>query len=92
MAIDARIDLHGMTQEQANTALYRFIHMARASDYRLVLVITGKGVAGQGILRQRVPDWLSTGELGSIIGGIREAQARHGGSGALYVRLKRAGK
>ena len=92
MAIDARIDLHGQTQEQAITALRRFIHLAYASDYRLVLVITGKGSLGQGILRQRVPDWLSTGELGSMVSGVRAAGVAHGGEGALYVRLRRAGR
>lgn len=89
LPIEARIDLHGMTQEQAITALRRFIHMAHASDYRLVLVITGKGEAGQGILRRRVPDWLSTGELASMVGGVQEAHIGHGGAGALYVRVKR---
>jgi DNA-nicking Smr family endonuclease len=63
--------------------------MAHASDYRLVLVITGKGDQGQGILRRRVPDWLATGELAAMVGGIQEAHIGHGGFGALYVRLKR---
>ncbi len=89
MQIDARIDLHGMTQEQAITALRRFVHMAHASDHRLLLVITGKGECGQGILRRRVPDWLHSGELGSMVSGVQEAHIGHGGSGALYVRLRR---
>jgi len=89
LPIEARIDLHGMTQEQAIIALRRFIHMAHASDYRLVLVITGKGEAGQGVLRRRVPDWLSTGELASMVSGVQEAHIGHGGAGALYVRVKR---
>ena len=88
-AIDARIDLHGMTQEQAIVALRRFIMMAQASGKRLLLVVTGKGEAGQGVLRRSVPDWLLTGELASMVSGVEEAHRGHGGSGALYVRLRR---
>ncbi len=88
-AIDAKIDLHGMTQEQAIIALRRFIVMAEASGKRLVLVVTGKGEAGQGVLRRSVPNWLATGELASMVSGVEEAHRGHGGSGALYVRLRR---
>jgi DNA-nicking Smr family endonuclease len=42
--IDARLDLHGMTQRQAHAALIRFLHQAQANDAKLVLVVTGKGL------------------------------------------------
>ncbi len=89
MSIDARIDLHGMIQSSAHTALSSFLFRAHANNCRLVLVITGKGEAGTGILRNQVPYWLKSGELAGIVSGFDEAHRNHGGSGALYVRLKR---
>ncbi len=89
MPIDARIDLHGMNQNRAISMLRDFIYQAQAEDYRLVLVITGKGEAGTGILRRSVPQWLSGGDLAAMVSGFQEAHISHGGGGALYVRLKR---
>jgi DNA-nicking Smr family endonuclease len=90
-AIDARLDLHGMTQAQAHTALLRFLHNAHARDARLVLVITGKGRGGEpGVLRRHVPHWLSLPEFRSLVVGFEDAHIVHGGEGALYVRLRRA--
>jgi DNA-nicking Smr family endonuclease len=90
-AIDARLDLHGLTQSEAHGALLRFLHNAQARDARLVLVITGKGRGGEpGVLRRQVPQWLGLPELRSLVVGFEDAGARHGGEGALYVRLRRA--
>ena len=47
-AIDARLDLHGLTQAQAHSALLHFLRTAGARGARLVLVITGKGARGDG--------------------------------------------
>jgi DNA-nicking Smr family endonuclease len=67
----------------------------------MVLVITGKGPAGQdseirpfgaperGVLKRLVPKWLAETELGALVTGYSTAKARHGGAGALYVRLRR---
>jgi DNA-nicking Smr family endonuclease len=94
-AIDARIDLHGMTQAQAHAALARFMRRAQHDGARFVLVITGKGVragehAGErGVLRRQVPHWLRLAELRDIVLGFEEAHVTHGGEGALYVRLRR---
>ena len=87
--IEAKIDLHGMIQSSAHTALRGFLLRARSNNCRLVLVITGKGEAGTGILRHQVPHWLTSGELATIVSGFQEAHRNHGGSGALYVRLRR---
>jgi DNA-nicking Smr family endonuclease len=89
---DARIDLHGMNQERAFAALLSFLRRSQARGARLVLVITGKGRAddnGRGVLRQRVPAWLSRPEYRDLIVGFEEAGRRQGGGGALYVRLRR---
>lgn len=93
--IDARIDLHGMTQTRAHHALSTFLHRASHDGMTFVLVITGKGrTTGQeserGILRRQVPLWLGLPEFRSLVVGFEEAHIGHGGAGALYVRIRRA--
>ncbi|HEY8573574.1 Smr/MutS family protein [Phenylobacterium sp.] len=87
--IGARLDLHGLDQDRARATLEAFLHRAWDEGFRAVLVITGKGVQGDGILRRRVPEWLAAPHLIAIVAGIAEAHRRHGGEGALYVALKR---
>lgn len=87
--IGARIDLHGLTQDRAKAALDAFLFRAFDDGWRAVLVITGKGVQGDGVLKKRVPDWLAEAHLAHVVAGISEAARHHGGGGALYVALKR---
>ena len=87
--IGGRIDLHGMTQDRAKAALEAFLTRAWDEGWRAVLVITGKGVQGDGVLKKRTPDWLGAPHLAHIVAGLSEAHRRHGGEGALYVALKR---
>ena len=88
--IDARFDLHGLTQAEAHAALSRFLHAARGRGARLVLIITGKGRSGgSGVLRRQVPMWLALPEFRELVIGFEDAHAAHGGEGALYVRLRR---
>jgi DNA-nicking Smr family endonuclease len=90
MAIDARLDLHGMTQAAAHRALARFIIEAAGDGARMALVITGKGRGGEGILRAAVPRWLNEPALRAQIVAIAPAPPQLGGSGALCVRLRRS--
>jgi DNA-nicking Smr family endonuclease len=92
--IDARLDLHGMTQHRAHHALFAFLQRANSDGLTFVLVITGKGrVTGpeseRGVLRRQVPQWLSLPEFRSLVVGFEEAHIGHGGEGALYVRVRR---
>jgi DNA-nicking Smr family endonuclease len=87
--IDSRIDLHGMTQMRAHAALQRFLEMASRRGDKIVLVITGKGREGGGILRRAVPLWLEESGMRAIAGAWRPAHPAHGGEGALYIRLRR---
>ena len=89
MTIDDRLDLHGLSQDQAHQQLTAFISRAVQQQMRHVLVITGKGRAGQGVLRQQVPVWLKQAPLAAYINAISHAQPQDGGTGALYIRLKR---
>lgn len=83
------IDLHGMTYDQARAGLTAYVMAAHAAGRRTVLVITGKGALGDGVLRRDAPEWLAQPPLRPLIAGISEAHRRHGGEGALYVALKR---
>ena len=87
--IEGRLDLHGMTQAEAHSALAGFIRRARADGKRCVLVITGRGAVGGGILRMAVPRWLEEPEFRPHLLAIAAAQPRDGGTGALYVMLRR---
>jgi DNA-nicking Smr family endonuclease len=91
--IEARLDLHGMTQARAHHALSDFLRHAHLDGLTLVLVITGKGKIGskseRGILRRQVPQWLSQPEFRTLVVGFEEAHIGHGGEGALYVRIRR---
>jgi DNA-nicking Smr family endonuclease len=81
---DARLDLHGLTQDAAYRTLIGFLVRSQAQAFKLVLVITGKG----GILRGVLPLWLGQAELRPLVAGLREAHMRHGGSGAFYILLR----
>jgi len=93
--IDARIDLHGMTQAAAHGALLHFLHRAQRDGVRVALVITGKGKAGtdphaeRGVLKRQVPLWLESPDLRPLVIGFEAANIGHGGAGALYVRMRR---
>jgi DNA-nicking Smr family endonuclease len=78
-----------------------FLLHAQGRGDRLVLVVTGKGVSKgaaslsdfePGVLRRSVPHWLQAPEMRGIVLGFEEAARSHGGSGALYVRLRRSGQ
>ena len=91
--IDARLDLHGMTQTRAHRTLLGFLQRAHHDGLTFVLVITGKGMAGdteRGVLRRQVPNWLALPEFRTLVLGFEEAHIGHGGEGALYVRIRRA--
>ena len=90
--IDARLDLHGMTQAEAHAALSRFLHRVQASGAKFVIVVTGKGARGtgeQGVLRRQVPLWLRLPEFRSLVVGFETAHIGHGGEGALYVQVRK---
>ena len=86
---EARLDLHGLTAAQAERRLVRFVDQAARTGVRCVLVITGKGSEGKGVLRRLVPLWLKTAPLSGQILAISQALQADGGEGALYVMLRR---
>lgn len=101
--IEARLDLHGFTRDQARTHLAQFLTLCQNRHYLWVLVITGKGRpkvnedssnqnSPQGVLQDLVPQWLEGSALQAVVSGYTLAKPQDGGSGALYIRLKRKGK
>jgi DNA-nicking Smr family endonuclease len=95
--VEAKIDLHGMRQDEAHSALHGFLRREQKRGTKLVLVVTGKGMVGaslfgdeRGVLRRMVPHWLRLPEMRALVVGFEEAEQRHGGSGALYIRLRRS--
>lgn len=91
MAVAARLDLHGHSQDEAHDALIGFVTSCAAAGHRCVLIVTGKGTfsRGGGVLRQRVPEWLNQPPCRAHIVAMAAARPRHGGAGALYVLLRR---
>lgn len=94
--LEAVIDLHGLRQSDAHQRLRSFLVSEQHRGARLVLVITGKGGAGtsaggeeRGVLKRTVPHWLRMADLRATVLGFEDASLNHGGSGALYVRLRR---
>ncbi len=91
VVIEARIDLHGLTQGEAYGLLLGFLQRAHLRKLRHVLVITGKGssMGSDGVLRQAVPMWLATPSFRILVNGYEDAARNHGGTGAIYVRMRR---
>jgi len=86
--LDARVDLHGMTQDRAHRILRDFVFQQYHAGSKVVLVITGKGRPEEGTLRNAVPRWLREPQLAEYVSAFRVSHGTHGGEGALYVRLR----
>ena len=97
-SFDEVLDLHGLRQDEAHRNLRHFLIGAQARGARVVLVVTGKGKSAlhkepaereTGVLRRSVPHWLRTPDIQPLVIGFEQAGAVHGGTGALYIRLRR---
>lgn len=95
MDVDGRLDLHGFTYDEARLRVADFVAMHYGRGSRFLLIITGKGTFRKeegertGILRSALPGWLSEADIRPYILAFDGAKARHGGSGAFYVLLRR---
>jgi len=88
--IDATMDLHGFTQDQAIFALEEFIERNFILGKRCLLVITGRGKPDhESVLKAMLPKWLNMPNLREKILTISYADRRHGSDGALYVLLRK---
>jgi DNA-nicking Smr family endonuclease len=90
LRIEARLDLHGLTQAEAHHTLGAFLADAQRRERRCVLIITGKGGVGRGgVLRAAVPRWLNEAPNRTRVLAFAPAKLKDGGAGALYVLLRR---
>ena len=87
--IGATLDLHGHTQDSGRAALERFLRAAQARGESAVIVVTGVGRGGEGVLKRCLPEWLAAREVRPLVSGYAQAHRAHGGAGAFYVFLKR---
>ena len=99
IAIEARLDLHGMRQVEAHEALNQFMNNCIKKNLRCLLVITGKGKSRvstdqiiepeKGVLKQKLPEWLHDANFKKNILKVVPAHKKDGGSGAFYIYLKK---
>ncbi|WP_424360541.1 Smr/MutS family protein [Methylocystis parvus] len=92
LEVSAKLDLHGMRQDEAQRALNGFLRRAQADGAKVAIVVTGKGLSREegGVLRRVVPMWLQALNLRDVVVGFGEAARHHGGEGALYVQIRRS--
>lgn len=88
--IGATLDLHGHTQVTARAALTRFLRAAQARGDKTVIIVTGIGRAGEGVLKRCLPEWLGRSDVRPLVSGYAQAHRAHGGAGAFYLFIKRA--
>ena len=87
IVIDLKVDLHGMTVDEAHATLQDALAFAVEDECRYILVVHGKGAHGRGELKQRVPGWLRSDNR---VQSVFPAQPKHGGEGAVYVLVNRS--
>ncbi|MEM6535489.1 MAG: Smr/MutS family protein [Pseudomonadota bacterium] len=88
--IDGRLDLHGYDQVSAWQTIPSFLSRKRSQGARCVIIITGKGTGGQGVLRRNFLQWIEMPEARHLVSGYAPAHPKHGGGGAFYVYLRRS--
>ena len=97
--IEARLDLHGYHEDEAREAVFDFVQKAYIEGKRCIIIITGKGLSHnegndnilipKGKLKESVPLWLNSKNLRPLILAYNHPPAKLGGSGALYIMLRR---
>lgn len=96
--IEAVLDLHGLTEDEAFEKVENFVVQSYNKGKRCIIIITGKGLsihesddvfAPKGVLKKQVPQWLNMARLRSMILTYKNPSERLGGAGALYILLKR---
>ena len=92
ITFDAIIDLHGKTEIQAYEIIKNFIKNSYLSNFKSIIIVTGKGTNNQGKLKLKTPLWLKSEELSKFVVGFETMPDKKGGEGALFVKLKNINK
>ena len=88
----AHLDLHGLTREQARASVAEFIHKSHREGKRCVLIIHGRGLGSKDnipIIKNKLAAWLTRGAIGRRVLAFTSAKPYDGGTGAIYVLLRR---
>ena len=91
-SIQAHLDLHGLTKDEAKECLARFLEESRRDGHRLVLIVHGRGLHSKDqipVLKESLRVWLSQGRIGKHVIAFTTARPHDGGAGALYLLLRR---
>ena len=90
--VQDHVDLHGLTRVEAQQQVRDFLLQSFRLGYRCVLVVHGRGLNSENhipVLKERIPVWLTRGPVRKIILAFSTAKPYDGGTGAIYVLLKR---
>ena len=91
-SLQGRLDLHGMTQAEAKEAVERFLTDSRRAKRRCVLIVHGRGLHSKDqvpVLKEQLKGWLSQKRIGAMVLAFATAKPQDGGTGAVYVLLRR---
>ena len=86
------IDLHGLTKKEAETTVRDFLVQSRKRGYRCVLIVHGRGLNSPDsfpVLKEGLPRWLGRGPVRKIVLAFATARPYDGGTGAVYVYLRK---
>jgi DNA-nicking Smr family endonuclease len=91
-AYQAWVDLHGMSAIEARDVVARFVGDAFNAGHRAILIVHGRGHNSKDnvpVLKERLKSWLARGQMGRVVLAFSSARPIDGGTGALYVLLRR---
>jgi DNA-nicking Smr family endonuclease len=91
-AVQAHVDLHGLTREEAHAKVARFLAESRKAGRRCVLIVHGRGLHSKDqipVLKQALKGWLERGQTSRAVLAFATARPTDGGAGAVYVLLRR---
>lgn len=91
-SVQAHVDLHGHTRDEAKQELLRFVEDSYRKQHRCILVVHGRGLHSKDqipVLKQGLRAWLSSGRISRYVLAFTSAQRHDGGLGAVYVLLRR---
>ena len=92
LPVQDHIDLHGLTQKEAETEVKNFLIRCHGRGFRCVLIIHGRGLNSPDsfpVLKERLPVWLNRGPARKIVLAFATARPYDGGTGAIYVLLRK---
>lgn len=91
-SVQAELDLHGLTQPEAQAKIEQFLQDSYDRNIRCVRIIHGKGLNSRhniGVLKRKLPQWLSIRRLSRLIIAFASAPPNDGGVGATLVLLRK---